>query len=42
MENKMIKKEKVTEILLWAEEQGHIGGDIHLVIQNIMSYTEEE
>lgn len=35
----MISKEKVEEILIWAEEQGHIKGDIQLVLQTI--YNEE-
>ena len=36
-----IKKEKVAEIILWAEEQGHIKGDIYLLIQNIMAYEDD-
>lgn len=36
-----IKKEKVAEIILWAQEQGHISGDVYLLIQNIMAYEEE-
>lgn len=35
-----IKKEKVQEIIKWAEEQGHINGDIDLLIKNIMNYEE--
>ena len=30
-----IKKEKVEEIIRWAEEQGHIRGDIEILIENI-------
>lgn len=36
-----IKKEKAAEIILWAEEQGHIKGDVYLLIQNIMDYNED-
>lgn len=36
-----IKKEKVIEIIKWADEQGHIKGDINLLIQTIYSYEEE-
>lgn len=33
-----IKKETVIEILKWAEEQGHIKGDIDLVIKTIYNF----
>ena len=35
-----IKKEKVEEIIRWAEEQGHIRGDIEILIENIYKYEE--
>ena len=37
-----IYKETVTDIILHAQEQGHIRGDIELLLQNIWSHTEEE
>lgn len=36
-----IKKDTVIEILKWAEEQGHIKGDIDLVIKTIYNHEEE-
>lgn len=36
-----IKKETVIDIVKWAEERGHIKGDIDLLIQTIYSYEEE-
>ena len=36
-----IDKDIVFDILLWAEEQGHISGDIYLIIQNINTYQED-
>lgn len=35
-----IKIETVIEIIKWAEEQGHIKGDIDLVIKTIYNYNE--
>ena len=37
MYNTLITKEEVIDILKWAEEQGHIKGDIDLVIQNVLA-----
>ena len=37
MNNKLITKDEVISILKWAEEQGHIKGDINLVIQNVLA-----
>lgn len=34
--NEMIKKETVVDIIEWAEEQGHIKGDIDILITNIL------
>ena len=36
-----IKKDTVIDIVKWAEEQGHIKGDIELLIKTIYSYEEE-
>lgn len=37
-----IKKETVEEIIRWAKEEGHIRGDIEIVIENIYNYEEKE
>ena len=37
-----IKKETVEDIIRWAAEQGHINGDIELVIQTVYAENEEE
>lgn len=36
-----IEKDTVIEILKWAEEQGHIKGDIDLVAKTIYNHEEE-
>lgn len=38
---KTIKKEKVIEIIEWAEEQGHIKGEIETLIKAIIEYEDE-
>ena len=38
----IIEKEKVEEIIRWAKEQGHIEGNIDLLIENIMDYEENK
>lgn len=37
-----IYKETVEDILLWAKDQGHIKGDIDVVLENIWRHEEEE
>lgn len=37
-----IYKETVEEILWWAKEQGHIKGNIEIVLENIWDHEEEE
>lgn len=36
-----IKKETVEEIIRWAEEQGHIKGDIEILVQNIYEANDQ-
>jgi len=42
MNENMISKETVVEILLWAKDEKHIRGDLDLVIQTIMNYENEK
>ena len=39
---KKINLEKVIEIIEWAKEQGHIRGEVDLLIRNIYKYAEED
>lgn len=39
--NEQIKKETVVEIIMWAKEQGHIKGNVDILITNILEYKEK-